>query len=115
MLDTVRSLQFAATLALFAVVLIAAAPARAQGMKGDAEAGHEYAATWCSHCHAVDRSASSGGTTGPSFLSIAKRRSTTTRKLIRFFYSKHNNMPDFEIELDDASNVAAHILSLRRK
>ena len=87
----------------------------AQDLKGDAQTGRDYAATWCTGCHAIDSATAADKKIGPDFAAIAKRRSTTARRLIRFLYSKHRNMPDFEIELDDATNVAAHILSLKRR
>ena len=86
----------------------------AQDMKGDAQAGRDYAATWCTGCHAIDRATPPSQKVGPDFSTIAQRRSTTASRLIRFLYSKHRNMPDFEIELDDATDIAAHIMSLKR-
>ena len=97
------------------IVLATSKSVPAQGMKGDAVAGHQYAETWCSGCHAIDRKAKKSRNAGPDFSSIANRRSTTARRLTKFFYTQHKKMPNFEIELDDAADVAAYILSLRRR
>jgi mono/diheme cytochrome c family protein len=88
---------------------------KADARKGDAADGREFAQTWCTECHAIDAKAAPGGKAGPAFAAIANRRSVTSRRLIRWLYSKHKNMPDFEVELDDASDVAAYIMSLRRR
>jgi mono/diheme cytochrome c family protein len=88
---------------------------KADARKGDAADGREFARTWCTECHAIDAKAAPGGKAGPAFAAIANRRSVTSRRLIRWLYSKHKNMPDFEVELDDASDVAAYIMSLKRR
>ena len=87
----------------------------AQELKGDAAAGRQFAETWCAGCHTIEGNAARAGDAGPAFASVAKRRSTTRSKLIRFLYSQHKVMPLFEIELDDATNVATYIMTLRRR
>ena len=84
-------------------------------MRGDATQGRQFAETWCSGCHAVELRTTRSGNVAPDFWSIANRRSTTARWLRTFLYSQHKKMPNFEIELDDAADVAAYILSLKRK
>jgi mono/diheme cytochrome c family protein len=120
-----RSRLLAAGLLALVAVVAASAPAPAQdrkgdprkadARKGDAADGREFAQTWCTECHAIDAKAAPGGKAGPAFAAIANRRSVTSRRLIRWLYSKHKNMPDFEVELDDAADVAAYIMSLKRR
>ena len=98
-----------------AVVLAASHSLSAQHMKGDVAEGRHFAQIWCSGCHAVTPEAVGSAGTAPDFPSIANRRSTTARRLIRFLYTQHKVMPNFEIELDDATNVAAYIVSLKRR
>jgi cytochrome c len=115
-MDLTCTTRTATRIVLTLVVVLATSKfVPAQDMKGDAAAGHQYAETWCSGCHAIDRKAKKSGHVGPDFSSIAKRRSTTARRLTKFFYTQHKNMPNFEIELDDAADVAAYILSLKRR
>jgi mono/diheme cytochrome c family protein len=103
------------TFAAIGLIVATAQAASAQSMKGDAAAGQRFAETWCSGCHAVELKTTRSGGIAPDFVTIANRRTTTARWLNRFLYSQHEKMPNFEIELTDAADVTAFILSLKRK
>jgi mono/diheme cytochrome c family protein len=97
------------------IMAAAVQPSSAQSMKGDAAAGQRFAETWCSGCHAVELRTTRSGGVAPDFVTIANRRKTTARWLNKYLYSQHEKMPNFEIELTDAADVTAFILSLKRK
>lgn len=102
-------------LTTFSALIATASPLAAQGLKGDAASGRQFAENWCSGCHNIEGQTARPGDLGPPFSSVANRRSTARSGLIRFLYSQHKVMPLFEIELDDATNVATYIVSLRRR
>ena len=97
------------------IVLAAHTTTYAQPMKGDASNGRQFAGFWCSGCHVIEPTATPSGRAAPDFSDVAKRRTTNSRKLVKFLYSQHKTMPNFEIELDDATDVATYIMSLRRR
>ena len=91
----------------------AAAQGTAGRAKGDAEAGRFSAQAWCTECHSVQRETAGTGKFAPDFTVIASRR--PARWLHAFLRSKHVLMPDFEFEPDQADNLVAYIVSLKRR
>lgn len=77
--------------------------------------GHRLAARWCSTCHAVE-----GVVRGPvrdaapSFVSIARMRSTTEMSLTVFLMTPHPSMPNFSLSRKEIRDVVAYILDLKR-
>ena len=51
----------------------------------------------------------------PSFQSIADLPSTTGISLNVFLHSNHRNMPDLIVSGDEAKDLIAYILSLKKK
>lgn len=77
-------------------------------------AGHRLAEAWCRDCHAIE--ANTVGTRGgpPDFTDIANRPSTTALSLKVFFKTSHRRMPNLIITPEQADDLSAYILSLRR-
>ena len=97
-----------------AAAFLAADAARAQ----DISRGKEIAQTWCSDCHLVDpQERKSGRNSAPTFLSIARMKSTTEASLAAFLSTPHGRrggMPDIFLNRDDIQDVSGYILSLRK-
>ena len=81
----------------------------------NASNGYRFAGYWCSGCHIIEPNLTRNDRSAPNFSDIAKSRNTNSQQLVKFLYSQHKTMPNFEIELDDATDVAAYILNLRRR
>jgi cytochrome c len=84
---------------------------------GDLAAGRQIAKQWCSECHQIDdkEPRTESDTGAPSFPDVASTASTTALSLKVFFRSSHVDMPDFHISPAEADDLAAYILSLKRK
>ena len=84
---------------------------------GSIAAGHRLARHWCSDCHQVDvqRRHVKRPFNAPSFIEIANESSTTPISLRVFFRSSHQNMPNLHISQPQADDLAAYILSLKRR
>jgi mono/diheme cytochrome c family protein len=98
---------------LFVVALLATGTARAQ----DILTGKGIAEVWCSDCHLVDpQQRKSGRNSAPTFLSIARMKSTTEASLAAFLSTPHGRggMPDLVLDRNEIQDVSAYILSLRK-
>jgi mono/diheme cytochrome c family protein len=105
--------QWARTPFFIAAVLLAAGAARGQEVQN----GKGIAQLWCSDCHLVDpREQKSGRNSAPSFLSIARMKSTTEASLAAFLSTPHGRggMPDLVLNREEIGDVSAYILSLRK-
>lgn len=102
-------------LAVVSLSLSAAGSASAQKAVGSAQAGARFAEIWCSGCHAVELRTTRSGGIAPDFPSIANRRSTTARSLHAFLRQSHDKMPNFVLDPDDAADVVAYLMSLKRR
>jgi cytochrome c len=102
--------RLAATLGL---MLAALQPLAAQNAPGSVEAGRRLASQWCSGCHAVEPK--TVGLFAADFAEIAKVPSTTALSLKVFLRTSHRNMPNFILQPDEANDIVAYILSLKRK
>jgi len=108
------AVSVAAALAAGLGARIGGAPAVAQVVTGDVVAGQRIAETWCANCHLVGtRSTGPATDTAPSFVSIARRPSTTTISLRAFLQSPHRQMPNYQLSRAETDDVIAYILSLR--
>ena len=103
------------------IVCIAAAIAVSAGnvavaqQVGDATSGHAYAARICAECHSVERgAAASPNGAAPSFVSVANTSGITEMALTVFLRSPHASMPSLIVPTNDARDVIAYILSLKR-
>jgi mono/diheme cytochrome c family protein len=83
---------------------------------GDPAAGHRLAKTWCSSCHVVDSSQTTGSATGaPPFPAVARMSSTTPISLRVFLQTPHARMPNLQLSRDEIDDVIAYILSLKKE
>jgi mono/diheme cytochrome c family protein len=88
-------------------------PLAAQNSPGSVEAGRSLATQWCTGCHAVEPKTM--GLFAADFAEIAKLPSTTALSLKVFLRTSHRNMPNFILQPDEANDIAAYILSLKRR
>jgi mono/diheme cytochrome c family protein len=105
--------QWAKIIPFIAATLLAAGAARAQ----DILIGKGIAQLWCSDCHLVDpQERKSGRDSAPTFLSIARKKSTTEASLAAFLSTPHGRggMPDLVLNRTEIQEVSAYILSLRK-
>lgn len=86
---------------------------RAQEQTSSAEAGRRLAINWCTGCHAVEPNAQ--GLFAADFADIANTPSTTSLSLKVSLRTSHKNMPNFILQPEEADDIVAYILSLRRK
>jgi mono/diheme cytochrome c family protein len=101
---------------LLAVIgLFAAAPAGAQMLPGDVDAGKTIALQRCTRCHVVAAQQPVPDIGGaPSFAAIARMRSTTELSLRAFLQTPHPPMPDLVLSREETDDLVSYILSLRR-
>ena len=110
--------------ALFLSALVAIAPGIALAQQGappaagDSVKGHALASKVCAACHSVEAGAPavapSPNGNAPTFASVANTSGMTAAALQAFIYTPHHLMPDLVIPQDDARDLIAYILSLRR-
>ena len=99
---------------IFGLTLEALQPLYAQNSPGRIELGRRLAINWCSGCHLVEPASDSKGWLA-DFAAIAKMPSTTALSLKVFFRTSHKNMPNFILQPEEADDIVAYILSLKRK
>ena len=85
----------------------------AQDFLGSAQSGRRLANYWCTGCHAVEPKTE--GIFAADFEEIANVPSTTELSLKVFLRSSHKSMPNFILQPEEADDIVAYILSLRRK
>ena len=88
-------------------------PLSAQNSRGNVESGRRYAMDWCSGCHSVEPK--TVGIFAADFAEVAKLPSTTALSLKVFLRTSHHSMPNFILQPEEASDIVAYILSLKRK
>jgi len=97
---------------LAALVILPLAPAGAQ----DVARGQALAERWCANCHVVNAAAGTGQSNGlPTFPGLAARPDMTAAILKGAMSATHSRMPDFELGARDQDDLAAYILSLRKR
>jgi mono/diheme cytochrome c family protein len=90
-------------------------PAHAQNVS-DIAAGRQLAGKYCSKCHLVTSQSDHGSVVGPpTFTAIANNSSTSVQSLRGFFERPHYGMQDLHLSRVEIDDLAAYILSLRRK
>jgi mono/diheme cytochrome c family protein len=84
---------------------------------GDPAKGQRFALQVCTPCHLVapDQLSPPRFALAPSFEAIANTRAMTESALAAFLYSPHPNMPNIMLTRDEAADVIAYILTLKRK
>lgn len=97
------------------VMLASSLPAAAEET-GDPQMGKRLAQDVCVECHAVDPDDTlSLNMSAPSFQEIADQPEITPLALAVWFRSPHPTMPNFVLPADEASDIIAYILSLRKE
>lgn len=97
---------------LASLCLLPLAAAHAQ----DVARGQALAERWCANCHVVNAAAGSGQSNGlPTFPAIAARPDMNAAILKGAMSATHSRMPDFELGARDQEDLAAYILSLRKR
>jgi mono/diheme cytochrome c family protein len=92
-----------------AAAMLATGAARAQ----DVKVGKAIARVWCSNCHLVDPQEQRTARDGvPTFLAIARMKSTTEISLAAFLKAPHGGMPDATLSRKEIQDVSAYIVSL---
>jgi len=87
----------------------------AQPSPADGRRGYELAARLCTHCHAIDRQASSSiRTDAPSFPTIANRPGATAEYLAGRIIVPHPAMPGVPLTIAEIRDIVAYIASLRK-
>jgi mono/diheme cytochrome c family protein len=92
-----------------AAAIFATGTARAQ----DIVAGKAIAQVWCSNCHHIGpQEKTIARDAVPTFLSIAKMKSTTEMSLAAFLTTPHGGMPNLTLSRKEIQDVSSYILSL---
>jgi mono/diheme cytochrome c family protein len=96
---------------------VAAAQTATEDLGGDVSGGRDLAQAWCAECHAIAPGTSRRPTLAPEFVAIANRPEVTALALKVFLRSDHAErlMPNFVIGPQQADDLVAYILSLRRR
>lgn len=90
------------------------APAVAQDLVGDADAGARFAQRVCAACHVVGGDwPANPRNPAPAFERIAAEPSATPLSLRVFLNSPHRNMPNLILSETETDDVIAYILGLR--
>lgn len=104
---------------VFAALLTAAlaGPALAQqaAPAGNAANGKRLAETMCASCHVVNGNSGAGWTDAPPFAAIAARPQVTRAWLRDFFTRPHLQMMYTDRPANEAADIAAYMLSLKRR
>lgn len=79
----------------------------------DATMGERIATRWCASCHAVGAQPKTR-TEAASFAEIARIPEFNERLLAFFLLDPHPKMPDMSLTRNEAADLAAYILSLRK-
>jgi mono/diheme cytochrome c family protein len=102
-------------ISMAAALCLITATAEAQQI-GSARQGHRLARTVCAQCHAVDEQPRPWtNPNAPSFEAIANIPGMTSAALSVALQTSHRSMPNFVIKGQEAQNIIAYILSLKRR
>jgi mono/diheme cytochrome c family protein len=110
-----RSLTFkralaGAGLAALALTLSPSLPS-ATAAPADAAHGEKLAKRWCASCHIVAADQTRGADNVPAFATIAKTPGFSADKIAGFLMDPHPKMPDMQLGLGEAKDLAAYIAS----
>ena len=82
--------------------------------QGDAARGLVYSKKFCAGCHGVEaKDQNSPNPDALTFKEYANRPGTTNTDLQVWLQSPHPSMPELIVAIDDRSDLAAYILSLK--
>lgn len=112
-----RSVRFSILLIpTFLWSCVAAPPESAPGPSASAGRGLAFADAQCSGCHGVARGQNSPNPQAPTFEAVANELDFTPGTLREFFLDGHDTPTQMSLQLeeDDAEDVTAYIMSLRK-
>lgn len=96
------------------IVLVAVLAVSAGARADNIANGRTIAQVWCSNCHHIDPGdQGTAHDAAPTFLSIAKMKSTTAASLGTLLNAHHGGMPNLNLNRKEIDDVSAYILSLR--
>jgi len=97
------------------VLFVAAALTLSGGaaLAQDVERGERLSEQWCAECHAIS-STQSKSRGGPSFAAIAAKKNVTADMIAQFLRLPHATMPNAPLSRDDASDIAAYIMAMKK-
>lgn len=101
--------------ALFGGLGVLATVAPAQSNRSRAAVGLQAARDFCSRCHVVAPGEGRGWTDAPSFEAVANDPATSARSLRDFLRRPHMHMLAYPQARANADDLAAYIMSLRRR
>ena len=78
-------------------------------------AGQKLSQQYCAECHVVAPNGKAGWTDAPAFEVIANKRGTTAQSLRNFIEQPHMHMVNTGRPASEASDIAAYILSFRKR
>jgi len=98
-------------------LLLLSAPALAQApMPGDPEAGRALAEDWCAECHEVGPATDTREPSLlPRFADVADDRAMTELAFRVFLQTPHGGMPNFRVDAEQAGDLYAYLITLRRE
>jgi mono/diheme cytochrome c family protein len=107
----------AAAILLIRLHVAAAQRAATEELGANVSAGSALAQVWCAECHAIAPDSTWRPNLAPEFVAIANRPETTALALKVFLRSDHSErlMPNFIIGPQEADDLVAYILSLKRR
>lgn len=111
----IRTISNASLGACLCVMAQLSTPVAVAAEIGNPGEGLTYARQACASCHAVAAGKhDSPNAKATSFQRVAESPGFTRTALTVFFRTPHPNMPNLVITGDDADNVIAYILSLKK-
>lgn len=97
---------------LLALAFAVASPTA--GMAADASNGQTLAKRWCAACHVVASDQQNANGQAPPFSVIGKIPELDPAKLALFLMLPHPKMPDMNLSRNEASDIAAYIVTQGR-
>ncbi len=102
--------------ATFAALAMLLGYGLALAAEGDAARGLAYSKKFCAGCHGVEaQDQNSPNPDALTFKEYANRPGTTNTALQVWLQSPHPSMPELIVPINDRSDLAAYILSLKKK
>ena len=86
----------------------------ASASAADVAHGEQLARRWCASCHVVADDQTHGSDNVPTFTAVARSPGFTTDHLARFLRDPHPKMPDMQLSVPEADDLAAYIASLAK-
>ena len=95
-------------------MLALGAPLAAFAAPADPEHGEMLAKHWCAACHIVSDDQKRGTDNVPTFAAIAAIPGFDAKAIARFLGDPHPKMPDMQLSMVEAADLAAYISSQKK-